>query len=223
VTIGSVEPMKRLHARWGAQVHFVDVLIRQAHPGPGVLPYHSFEQKWHDAQRYQREEGIPWTVLVDDLEGTTHQVYGGLADPTYLIDVDGRVAFYNMWTHVPTLHRAIAALFRQGGRSVVLRGTDNQLHLLPSMTDGWRGLRRGLPQSFIDLETSAPPLASGLWLGHQLRRLLAPLTLRAEPLPAPVRVGLTFGAALLILALQRFLRDRQQPAALPPARTQGEA
>ena len=29
-----VEPLKRLHARWGDRVHFVDVLVRQAHPGP---------------------------------------------------------------------------------------------------------------------------------------------------------------------------------------------
>lgn len=189
-------------------MHFVDILIRQAHPGPEVPSYQSFEQKWHDARRYQQEEGIPWTVLIDDLEGTTHQVYGGLADPTYLIDAEGYVAFYNMWTHVPTLHRAIALLLGQGGRGVVLGGIDSYPHLLPSLADGWRGLRRGLPQSFIDLETSAPTLASGTWLGHRLRPLLAPLALRAEPLPGPVRLGLAFATALLIFAVRRLNRQR---------------
>ena len=68
------------------------MLVRQAHPGPRVPPYRSLEQKLQDAHSYQRDEGIPWPVLVDDLAGTVHQVYGRLADPTYLIDADGRVA-----------------------------------------------------------------------------------------------------------------------------------
>lgn len=189
-------------------MHFVDVVIRQAHPGPAVPAYHSLEQKWHDAWRYQQEESIPWTVLIDDLEGTTHQIYGGLADPTYLIDRDGYVAFYNMWSHVPTLHRAMAALIGRDGRGVVMGGIDSTLHLLPSITAGWRGLRRGLPQSFIDLETSAPTLASGTWLGHRLRPLLAPLALRAKPLPGPVRFGFAVGLVLLAAGIRRMRRIR---------------
>jgi hypothetical protein len=63
------------------------------------------------------------------------------------------------------------------------------------MTDGWKGLRRGWPQSFVDMETATPGVATSTWLGYQLRPLLAPLTLRAEPLPAPVRIGLAVGAA----------------------------
>jgi len=186
----------------------VDVVIRQAHPGPEVPAYHSFEQKWHDALRYQQEESIPWTVLVDDLEGTTHEAYGGLADPTYLIDAEGHVAFYIMWTHVPTLHRAITALLKQNGRGVVMGGVDSTPHLLPSMADGWKGLRRGLPQSFIDLESAAPTLASATWLGHRLRPVLAPLALRAKPLPWPVRFGLAVGGALALAALRRLRRSR---------------
>jgi hypothetical protein len=196
--------MKKLHALVGDQVHFVDVLIRQAHPGPKEPPYESFDQKMEDAQRYGREEQLPWPVLVDDLAGMVHQVYGGLADPTYLIDTDGRVAFYNMWTHVPTLYEAIQALLKQDGRGVVNGGIDHVPHLLPSMTDGWKGLRRGLPQSLIDIETAGPGTGVGPWLGYQIRPLLAPLTLRAKPLPTPVKIVLTVAAvALLVLGARR--------------------
>ncbi len=180
-------------------MRFVDVAIRQAHPGPKARHYTSFEQKMLDAVVYKREEGIPWTVLVDDLAGTVHQVYGGMADPTYLIDSDGRVAYYNMWTHVPTLHTAIEALVGQGGRGVVRRGVDRPPHVAAAMTDGWRGLRRGLPQSLVDVETAGPTTGTGAWLGHQLRPLLAPLTLRSEPLPTPVKVGLTAALAAILL------------------------
>jgi len=178
-------------------VTFVDVAIRQAHPGPAAPPYQTFAQKMGDAERYVRDEGIPWTVLVDDLQGTAHQVYGGMADPTYLIDADGHVAYYNMWTHVPTLHTAIAALVEQGGRGVTTGGLDRTMHMLAAMTDGWKGLRRGLPQSLIDIETAGPGTGSGAWLGYQLRPLLAPLTLRATPLPRRTRVAL----AVAMLAL----------------------
>ncbi|MDQ4075288.1 MAG: hypothetical protein M3220_03480 [Chloroflexota bacterium] len=176
----------------------MDVLVRQAHPGPGAEPYDTFEAKMRDGQRYQQEEGIAWPVLVDDLAGSTHQVYGGLADPTYLIDREGRVAFYNMWTYPPTLHEALEALQAQGGRGVVKGGIDHLPYMLPAVTEGWRGLRRGLPQSFLDLMTAAPGSAALVWLGYQFRPLLAPLTLRARPLPAPVKVGLALGTLYLL-------------------------
>lgn len=185
----------------------MDVLVRQAHPGPDAPAYHRLEQKLRDGRRYQREEQIPWPVVVDDLTGTTHQVYGGLAAPTYLIDSDGRVAFYNLWTHVPTLHEAIDALLQQGGRGVVKGGVDRLPHPLASVTDGWRALRRGRPQSVIDLEMAAPGIASGIWLSAQLRPVLAPLTLRAAPLPVSVKIGLATGAAtILILGARRLAR-----------------
>lgn len=165
-----------------------------------------------DGEKYKREADIPYPVLIDDLQGTTHQVYGGLADPTYLIDRDGRVAFYNMWTHAPTLHEAIEELLNQDGRGTVKGGTDRTPHLLASMVDGWRGLRRGFPQSAIELELSAPGMASGTWLGYQLKPLLAPLALRGKPLPVPVKFALAIGAgALLALGINALMRsdDRQ--------------
>ncbi len=180
-------------------MHFVDVIVRQAHPGPGAPSYQTFAEKLASARAYQRDEGIPWAVLVDDLAGTVHQVYGGLSDPAYLIDTAGRVAHYTMWTHVPTIHQAIEALVGQGGHGVVRGGLDRVPHMLPWMTEGWRGLQRGLPQSFIDLETAAPGTASATWLGYQLRPLLAPLTLRATPLPTPARIALSIGAVIAIV------------------------
>jgi hypothetical protein len=161
-----------------------------------------------DGVRYKEDEGIPYHVLVDDLMGTVHQVYGGLADPTYLIDADGRVSFYNMWTHAPTLHEAIEELFAHSGRGVVKGGTDRIPHLLSTIADGWHGLRRGLPQSAIELELSGPGMASGPFLGYQIRPLLAPIALRATPLPISAKIGLGIGAAaLLFLGVRALTRN----------------
>ena len=191
-------------------MQFIDVLIRQAHPGGDVQTYQTFEQKFRDGEKYKHDDRIEFPVLVDDLEGTTHQVYGGLADPTYLIGADGRVAFYNMWTHAPTLFDAIDELLAQDGRGVIKGGIHRTPHLLASMTDGWKGLRRGFPRSFIELELSAPGMASLPWLGYQLRPLLAPLTLRGKPLPTGAKIGLAIGAGALIALGIRALAERRR-------------
>ncbi len=162
----------------------------------------------NDGERYKQDDGIPYPVLVDDLQGTVHQVYGGLADPTYLIDADGRASFYNMWTHAPTLHEAIEELFGQGGRGVVKGGTDRIPHLLSTIADGWHGLRRGFPRSAVELELSMPGMASGPFLGYQLRPLLAPIALRGTPLPVSAKIGLGLGAAaLLFLGVRALTRN----------------
>ncbi len=188
---------------------FVEVLIRQAHPGYNVPAYTRFEQKLRDAGRYRLHESLPWPVLVDDIRGTVHQVYGGLSDPSYLIDADGRVAYHCKWTYVPTLHAAIDALLRQGGRGIANGGLSRRVHLMPTIADGWRGIRRGIVQSYIDLETALPGSATTLLVGHWLRPLLAPIALRYEPLPRPLRLLLPALAALPLMALALLARSRR--------------
>ncbi len=185
---------------------FVTVLVRQGHPGPRARPYSSLAKKVEDATAHQREDGIPWPVLADDLDGRVHRRYGGLADPTFLIDRDGRVAFYQTITHAPTLHAALVALRGQGGRGVVRGGLDQRPHVLPVIVGGWPALRRGLPQSVVDLETALPTTALLPWLGYQLRPVLRPIALRDTPLPWVARVavaGTLFAAAAVALTALR--------------------
>jgi hypothetical protein len=130
---------------------------------------------------------------VDDLAGIVHRRYGGVADPTYLLDLDGRVAFYNMWTSAPVLHEALVGLMERGGRGVVGDGWNRQPHLLPAMTNGWPALERGLPQSYDEMEQAIPTSGAMIRTGYQLRPVLAPLTLRAGPLPLALRLGLLAG------------------------------
>lgn len=211
MTAGSVEPLRKLHALWGDRVSFLDVLIRQAHPGPNVPAYRDFAQKMDEAERFQREEMIPYPLLVDDVPGTVHQTYGGLADPTYIIDADGHVSYYNMWTHAPTLDRALQELFAQGGRGTVLgEAVDRTPHILPTLTEGWNGLQKGLPQSLTDMETAVPGTGVGTWLTHQFAPILAPFTLRAKPVPLPVRLLLMAGAAGLTIGAVQAKKNRKK-------------
>jgi len=212
----SVEPMKRLYDRWGNDVQFVEVLIRQAHPGPGVEAYNSFERKMEDARRYAEEEGIPWMVAVDDVEGKVHQVYGSLTNAAYLIDSTGRVSFYSLWTNVPALNTAIGELMKQERRGVVADGIDRRPRLIPVLAHGWPAIRRGLPQSYIDLETTIPGSATVLWLGWLAKGWLEESANRiderperafgARVLPAAAVAAGAVGGAMLGLMLYRRLR-----------------
>lgn len=198
--------MRRLYREWGEQVTFVDVLVRQGHPGPAVPPYRSDDDKRRDAERYAREEQIPWFVAVDDLAGSVHARYGMLADPVYLIGTDGRVAFYNYWTHVPSLHRALGHLRRLNGAGVV--GHTKSVHPLATLAGGWKAIRRGLPQSAVDLETAMPGSASSLWLGHQAQALLAPVAFTSRPWSASQRRSAALTAAGLLLGAAWRLAQR---------------
>jgi hypothetical protein len=190
--------MKTLHRRFGDEVQFLDIVVRQAHPGPEAPAYRSAEEKERDARAFQRTYQIPWPVLVDDVDGRVHQAYGSLPDPTYIIDAEGRVAFYNLWTGVPTLHRALERLIAQGGVGPIRHPLHIRPHPLATVAAGWPALIRGGWQSVVDLMRAAPGLPVILWAGYRLEPVLAPVALRARPLPSWVRLslGMLAGAAV---------------------------
>jgi hypothetical protein len=201
--------MKKLFYEWENKVHFLEVFIRQAHPGPAVPFYDSYERKAEDARAYKTKENIPWTVVVDDLDGTVHQAYGGLADPSYVLNADGNVAFYNTWTFAPTLHRALARLAGSPQACVVGGGVDKIPRLLPSLINGWPAIERGLPQSYEDLQRAAPGSAIALKTGYRFKSLMTPVTTRSKPLP-PAVVTIAWGMALLCMARRIFRRSKSR-------------
>lgn len=197
-------------------MHFVDVFIRQAHPGERRGAYDNEEQKFEEARQYQRDEALPWLVLVDDFAGTTHQTYGNMSDPVYVIDADGRVAFYGMWTHAPRVKQALDELLAQDGRGgVVAGGIDHMTHLFASFVNGWHALQRGGKWAVIDYEIGTPGAATLTFLRYLAKPLLAPLALRATPLPRNVRIVLGTGAALAAALAMQTLRRRSESDSCP--------
>lgn len=209
LTAGSNPPLKEVHAMYGDQVQFLDVFVRQAHPGECRGAYRSFAQKAQSAQEYKREEGIPWPVLVDDHEGTVHLSYGGMSNPCYLIDAEGRVAFYGMWTNAVVLRRSIEQLLSEGAAGEPMEGAmDRTPHLFASFVNGWHGLKRGCLRAVIDYELSVPGAASLTFLGSALRPVLAPLALRTTPIPSRAKWGI-FGSLLAIAGVAAWLARRR--------------
>jgi hypothetical protein len=183
--------MRELHRRYGERVQFVDLLVRQAHPGERHGGYRSYEEKLDDARRYHQEEGIAWPVLVDDLGGSVQRAYGGLSASVYVIDADGRVAFYGAWGQAPQLTEAIEDLLARGGTGTPAgRGVDRVPHLGAAIVAGQGGPARGGRLALLDLELGFPGAFLLMTVGSAARPLLAPLVQRTRPLPAPARAML---------------------------------
>lgn len=182
-------------------MQFLDVIIRQAHPGNGHKVYRTYEHKLDEARQYKDAEGIAWRVLVDDLAGTVHQTYGMMADPTYLIDADGHVALYVMWTHAPTLKEGLDELLANGGRGVVGEGVDRMPHLLASMVGGWHAVSRGGGRGVLEYDLAIPTAGAMTFLGHLAKPVLAPVALRAEPLPTAAKVAVSVAAVAGVAAV----------------------
>ncbi len=197
LTHGSVYGLKEVYREFGRRAHWFYLYVREAHPGERLPSHEGYEQKREQAEFFRQADEVPWPVLVDDLEGTVAHAYTKLPNAQFLVDAEGVVAFRGDVAHGPTLYRALEQLLQQGGRGVVPDSDDSVPHMLGPMTFGWEGVQRGGNVSTHDLWSGAP----NLWLGNQMKPLLAPLASRGKPLPTGVK--LAAGALLLGLLLSR--------------------
>ena len=182
-------------------------MVRQAHPGERRGAYRSYEQKLADAREFREKEGIAWPVLADDLSGSVHRAYGSMSDPAYLLDAEGRVAFYGMWIDGPTLKRALDELLAQGGTGApVAGGIDRRPHMAPALVEGWRTMRRGGVRAVLDFVLAFPPVAALVLLGYLARSVLRPLVVRSTPLPLGARLAVWGGVAAAGVLARRWRR-----------------
>lgn len=82
---------------------FVFVYVREAHPGEHFPAHRTMDQKLAHARAFRKQFGIERSILVDDLVGTGHALYGKLPNMTYLIGRGGKVLFRADWTDAPTI------------------------------------------------------------------------------------------------------------------------
>ena len=95
---------------------FLFVYTREAHPGEHYGPHRSMEQKLAHAQAFKERGQVERPILVDDLVGTGHKLYGALPNMTYIIGRSGRVLFRSDWTDPPTIELVLKYLLHVRAR-----------------------------------------------------------------------------------------------------------
>lgn len=91
--------MNELYRRFRDQgFEFFTVYVREPHPGEHYAHHTSWDQKLRYACDCRSQDDVQTPVLVDDVEGTVHTLYGIMPNMVYIVDKDGKVAYKAMWT-----------------------------------------------------------------------------------------------------------------------------
>lgn len=105
--MGEVSPLNQLYQLYRDQgFEFFTIYVREPHPGEHYGPHKSWEQKLKFARDCRKQDGIQTSILVDDLQGTVHRLYGLMPNMIYIIDKNGKIAYKAMWTD----HEEIASV-----------------------------------------------------------------------------------------------------------------
>ena len=111
--MGEVPPLTELYQKYRARgFEFFIVYTREAHPGENFPHHVSLEQKVSYAKELKKLDKVEIPVLVDDLEGSTHNAYGALPNMIYLIDRHGVVVYKSDWTDAHELDGMCESLVR---------------------------------------------------------------------------------------------------------------
>lgn len=109
VTESSGSVLKRLHETYGAQIRFVMVNTREAHPGDLIPQPKTFADKERHAHQLRDHHQLPFEVAVDELDGSLHRAMGPKPNSAYLLGPDGVVLFRAHWANDAVgLRRAIS-------------------------------------------------------------------------------------------------------------------
>jgi hypothetical protein len=130
MTAGSRPALLHLFGEFFERVELVTAYVREAHPGEKYPHHTSLEQKLRHARDWVTLDHIPWTVVVDTLDGAVDRQYGPLQNPAYLIGRSGRVAFRALWAGQERLLRKMidALLDREAaGEDPVVLGEQENL------------------------------------------------------------------------------------------------
>jgi hypothetical protein len=151
------------HRTYGGRgISLVFVYTREIHPGEYFSPHRSIEQKLDQAKRMADHGRITFPVVADDLEGTTHNAYGGLPSMACVIQRDGTLVYRGSWTEADMLQVVFENLLlrdQTDGKSGRNRVAYHEwLSFMPSENnDSWALLDLAGPKARADYERANAP------------------------------------------------------------------
>ena len=135
--MGEVPPLIELYQKYrGRGFEFFIIYTREAHPGENYPHHVSPEQKISHAKKLRELDDVKIPILVDDIQGSTHNAYGALPNMIYLIDRDGVVVYKSDWTDAHELEEMCESLVRLDDMKarqvpIIRKGVSERLHWIP--------------------------------------------------------------------------------------------
>lgn len=120
----SVGQIEKLNAAYKDKAHIYVVYIREAHPTDGwMVPNNKFkitdpktlEERQKAAREFAKELKLTLPILVDAIDDTVNNLYGGWPDRVYVIDADGKIALkggMGPFGFIPSVKAAFGVLDR---------------------------------------------------------------------------------------------------------------
>ncbi len=145
-SIGGLRSLAREFAK--AEVEFLFLYVREAHPGAELPPHHTMEDKARAALLLQEQEKISFPVLIDELGGETHRHYGSIPNASFIVDKSGRIAYRSLASHAPSLGAALEELLevqkeRDTQHAIVHGGEDSITPSFSTFLNAFRAIERG--------------------------------------------------------------------------------
>ncbi|MBA3623178.1 MAG: redoxin domain-containing protein [Methylibium sp.] len=195
MTASSNPLLKDLHSQFGRDVDFVMLHVREAHPGEQREQARSPDEKMRHARDLKQRDRLPWTIAVDDPQGTLHRALDEKPNAAYLIDRSGLIVFRSLWAGDESgLRMALQSVARGEHPDP----NESQRRLMP-MARGIGAMREMLqhsgPRAKRDLWRSAPPMAVVAWLADLYR----PLRREWRTFAAMATLGVATAAVISII------------------------
>lgn len=202
MTASSNPILKTLHARYGDEIDFVMLYVREAHPGEHRDQATVAEEKLAAARALKERDDLPWLVLVDEVDGSVHQRLDEKPNAAYLTDRSGTIVFRSLWAGDK---RGLAEALDAVARGVQPPESESTRRLVP-MALGVGTMRemtrQAGPRAQQDLWQAAPPMGAMAWLADVYRPL--PPAWRTAAAAATVVVGL---GALTMMVMRSARRE----------------
>ena len=197
MTASSNPILKELYARFRADIEFVTLYVREAHPGEYRDQPAEAEDKMAAARALKERDRLPWTIAVDDTNGAIHQRLDEKPNAAYLVAETGTIVFRSLWAGDERgLENALTAV-ANGDRPAETESTRRLLPMARGVGTMRETTRRAGPRAQGDIWRAAPPMGVIAWIADFYR----PLPPAARTAAACATIGL--GLALVVKMLTR--------------------
>lgn len=178
-TAASIGGLRALAREFPAsEVQFLFIYVREAHPGADLPPHHHIEDKVRAALLLRDQEQITWPVLIDELGGEVHRLYGALPNASFIVDKSGRIAYRSLASHAPSLGAALEELLenqqeRGQHHALVHGGEDTVTPSLKTFLNAYRAIERGGYDAVVNFRGELGIPGRALLRGGRLARPVA--------------------------------------------------